>query len=75
MTVEDSKRKKELEKKIKQYITLMKDIASEIAAIVAEDREVEYYDTLKDMIGAMDQAQQMIGKASYSFIAKEIADN
>lgn len=40
-----------------------------------EDKEAEYHNLLKDMIGAMDKAQQTIRKAYYYFIAKDLTDN
>ncbi len=72
---EDSNRKKELEKKTRKFISLMKEISEEITAIVAENKEAQYHDILTDMIGAMDKARQTIKKAYYSFISKDITDN
>lgn len=75
LKLEDSERKKELEIKTRQFISLMKEISEEITDIVAENKESQYHNILTDMIGAMDKARLTIREAYYSFIAKNITDN
>jgi len=67
---EEWERKIDLDKKVKQFILLMKDISTGLSNIVAENKEDEYLDILKDMLKALDQSQDMIRKAYYSYIAK-----